>query len=76
MRMRLHVNRREMSKGASGKIWTIHTSKACIPAKSVEIAAPCETEYRPDFKHNPKVFIKVDGELINLGNFRYKIVSG
>lgn len=75
MRMRLHVNRREMAKGAKGKVWTIHTSKACIPATSVEIRVPCETEYRPDFRSNPKVFIKVDGNLVHLGGWRYAIVE-
>lgn len=74
MRMRLHVNRREMAKGAGGKIWTIHTSKACIPAKSVEIHVPCQTEYRPDLPSNPKVFIRVDGELKHLGGWRYAII--
>jgi hypothetical protein len=74
MRMRLHVNRHEMAKGAKGKIWTIHTSKACIPAMSVDIRVPSQTEYRPDFKSNPKVFIKVEGELKHLGGFKYAII--
>lgn len=74
MRMRLHVNRNEMRKGAKGKVWTIHTSKACIPATHVDIRVPAETEYRPDFRSNPKVFIRVEGELKHLGGHRYAIV--
>jgi len=74
MLVRLHVNRREMAKGRKGYIWTIHTSKACIRAKEVEIRVPCKTEYRPDLPHNPKVFVRVNANVVNLGKGKFALV--
>lgn len=74
MVIRLHVNRREMAKGKGGYIWTLHTSKACIRAKEVNIKVPCHTEYKPELPHNPKVFIKVNADIVNLGQGRFDLV--
>lgn len=74
MVIRLHVNRHEMKKGKDAFIWTIHTSKACIRAKEVDIKVPCKTEYKPESPHNPKVFIKVNADIVNLGHGRFELV--
>ena len=70
---RLHVNRAEMRKGAKGYPWTIHTSKECIRAKAVVIEKPCETEYRPELRANPRVFITLRARILNLGGGRFKL---
>ena len=72
MKCRLHVNRAEIKKG-NGWVWTIHTSKACIRAKSVAIEVPCQTEYRPDLRSNPKVFITVDAQVTDLGKGHFRL---
>ena len=56
--IRLHVNKFEMKKGKSGRPWTVHTSKKCIPAKDVRLRTlKCATEYKPEKPSNPKAFV-------------------
>lgn len=75
MKIRLHVNRFEIRKGRKGWPWTLHTSKKCIRAKEVEILVPLRTEFRPDFKSNPKVFLVIHGKIKNLGRGRFQVVK-
>lgn len=74
MKIRLHVNRFELAKGAEGKPWTIHTSGRCIPARDVKIEAPCRTEHRPELRSNPRVFLTCENvRILPLGNDKYVI---
>lgn len=73
MKIRLHVNRSEIQKGAAGNPWTIHTSKACTPAKEVLIRTACATEFRPEKDANPKVFLTCEGVALPLGGGKYVI---
>jgi len=68
------VNKREISKGAAGMPWTIHTAQACIPARSVEIRVPCQTEYTPEKPRNPKVFLVARAHVRALGGGHYALV--
>lgn len=70
---RLHVNKAEIKKGDKGWPWTIHTSKACIRAKMVTIEKPCQTEYRPDLRSNPKVFITLRARVTHVGGGRFRL---
>lgn len=63
-----------MKKGLKGAPWTIHTSKACIKAKTIDITTPCVTEYRPELPHNPKAFITTFATIEDLGNGHFKLV--
>lgn len=74
IKVRLHVNRREMGKGSKGKPWTIHTSKMCISAKSVRIEVPIETEYKPDSPHNPRAFLVAKAVVKDLGGGHFALV--
>lgn len=76
MKIRLHVNRREIAKGTRGWPWTLHTSTQCIKAKEVKINVNSETQYLPDRHTNPKVFLVCYGEIINYGRGRFEIVAG
>ena len=73
IKCRLHVNRMEIKKGAKGWPWTIHTSKACIRAREVFIEKECRTEYRPELRANPKVFITVCARITDLGGGKFKL---
>ena len=74
LKVRLHVNRREMLKGRKGRPWTIHTSKACISAKSVKIEVPVSTEYTPDAPSNPRAFLVAKAVVKDLGNGHFALV--
>lgn len=54
----IHFNKQ---RAKSGYAWTVHTSKACIPAKVVRVSRPVETVWKPDKKNNPRAFIKTRG---------------
>lgn len=75
MKLMLHINRHELKKGKKGYPWTIHTSKACIRAKSVEIQAPAHAECFPERKSNPKCFVIVQGEAMPKGKGHYVLVG-
>ena len=62
-----------MKKGSKGAPWTIHTSRACIKAKTIDITTPCVTEYRPELPHNPKAFITTYANVEDLGNGHFKL---
>ena len=74
MKIRLHVNKFEIKKGKRGFPWTLHTSKACIRAKEVEIRKTCRTEFKPELPSNPKVFLLVEGDIKSLGQGRFVIM--
>ncbi len=74
LKVRLHVNKREISKGAAGLPWTIHTSRACTSARSVQIQVPCTTEFRPDLPTNPKVFLVCRARVRDLGGGHFALV--
>ena len=74
MKVRLHVNRQELAKGSEGFPWTIHTSQECIKAREVELLAPCVTEYKPDLKSNPRLFLTCeDVVVLPVGEGRFVI---
>lgn len=54
----LHFNKQGSKDGYP---WTVHTSKACIPAKSVTVFTPMETVFKPKKKTNPRAFLKTKG---------------
>ncbi len=73
IKIRLHVNKNEIRKGAAGFPWTIHTSKGCTRARDVEIRGDVRTEYRPDLPSNPKVFLLLNGYVEDLGGGHFRI---
>jgi len=75
MKLMLHINKQELKKGKKGYPWTIHTSKACIRAKSVDIQAPAHAECFPKKKTNPKCFVIVQGEAKSVGKGHYVLVG-
>lgn len=64
MKVRLHVNKHELSKGEDAYPWTIHTSGQCIRAKEVDLLAPCITEFHPEKDHNPRLFLTCENVVI------------
>lgn len=74
LKCRIHVNKFEMKKGLKGSPWTIHTYKACIKAKTIDITTPCVTEYRPELPHNPKAFITTYATVEDMGGGHFKLV--
>jgi hypothetical protein len=75
MKIRLHVNKFEIKKGEKGYPWTIHTSKACIRAKKVFFDHKnMETEFNPNKRANPKVFLVTEGEIKHHGKGVFSIM--
>lgn len=54
----IHFNKPGAPKGYP---WTVHTSKACIPAREVIVQVPTSTVWKPNKKENPRAFIKAKG---------------
>jgi hypothetical protein len=54
----LHFNKQGAPKGFP---WTIHTSKACLPASRVVLEVPIETVWKPTKKQNPRAFLRAKG---------------
>lgn len=75
MKLQVHVNRFELRKGKKGFPWTIHTSKGCIRAKSVDIKAPSRAVCHLERRTNPKCFIVVQGKVKNLGKGKFLLVG-
>ncbi len=71
--VRLHVNRAEIRKGNKGWPWTIHMSDQCIKAKRVFITVPCSTEYQPERRQNPKVFVTTRAHVRSLGHGHFEL---
>jgi len=71
----VHVNKAEIRKGVEGSPYTIHTSKGCQPAKSVEFLTRCKTEFKPHLPSNPKVFISCDGVVVPGGEGHFAIMD-
>lgn len=63
MRFKVHFNRINMQRGKD-TIWTVHTSKQCIPAREVKIHVPIETIYRPTARQ-PRAYMVGDGTISN-----------
>ena len=57
MKVRLHFNRRAK---IDDYVWTVHTSKQCIPAKCVSFVGTGQTEWLPNKKTNPRASIVFD----------------
>ena len=74
MRIRLHVNKHEIRKGAEGWPWVLHTSKKCIRAKKVIGTMPFSTEFKPEKPQNPKAFVVLEGEIKDLGKGCFEII--
>lgn len=74
LKIRLHVNRHELRKGAEAWPWTIHTSRACTRAREVQVLIQMETEYRPELKQNPRLWLTGRGRVVDLGAGRYALV--
>jgi hypothetical protein len=62
-----------MKKGIKGSPWTIHTSRACIKAKTIDIDVKCTTEYKPELPHNPKAFITTYANIEDMGNGHFRL---
>jgi hypothetical protein len=58
MKIRVHFNKKNAKDGLP---WTVHTSKACIPAAHVLIHIPIESEEKPLNKTNPRYFFVCNG---------------
>jgi hypothetical protein len=74
LKIRLHVNRHELRKGAEAWPWTIHTSRACTPAREVVISIPMVSEYQPEKRQNPRLWLVGRGRVVDRGEGRYALV--
>jgi len=61
MKVRIHFNRHPKREGY---IWTVHTSRECIPAKKVTLKGSTSTEYKPEKASNPRAFMVADASEI------------
>lgn len=61
MKVRIHVNRRELKKGAKGWPWTVHVGGKCLRARNVELKVPGRAVCEHQRKTNPKCFIVAEG---------------
>ena len=75
MKLRIHVNRREMLKGVRAWPWTIHSSSFCLRPRHIDICVPVETEYKPLKRSNPRLFLVCYGDIRELqhGSGWYRI---
>ena len=55
----LHYNRFGKKRGE--RMWTVHLSDMCIPAKSVEVNVPVCTVYKGDAAQQPRAYLKGKG---------------
>lgn len=75
IKIRLHVNRRELSKGKDAWPWIIHTSRACTRARKVRVCIPMDAEYHPE-RRNPKLFLTGYGYVHDMGNGEFVVTTG
>lgn len=61
MKIRIHVNRRELKKGPKGWPWTVHVGGKCMKARNVVLEVPVKAVCEHHRKTNPKCFVVADG---------------
>jgi hypothetical protein len=67
--VKVHFNRQ---RAPNGLPWTVHTSKACIPASEVRILVAAETVFQPEKKTNPRAWfrargvVEIDGSIVTI----------
>lgn len=62
LKFKLHFNRINMQRG-NPNIWTVHTSKACIPARHVVVQVPIEAIYKGPEAPQPRAFLVGRGQI-------------
>jgi hypothetical protein len=73
MTFKLHFNRINMQRG-NPNVWTVHTSKKCIPAAVVKCYVPLETKFNPTGRQ-PRAFLCGEGNIYLNGSTVYIINS-
>lgn len=71
IKFKLHFNRINMQRGLP-TVWTIHTSKRCIPAKEVDVRVPVTAVFRPEARQ-PRAWLEGKGIITAAGRDRYVI---
>lgn len=67
----IHFNRNKMKSGDS-KVWTVHTSKQCLPVEEIKCYVPLQTTFNSDGPQ-PRARLKGKGNVYIKGSTAFII---